>query len=179
MDEIYENPQVAKLTLLCFFHGSEHHAALSLCRYVVHIRICGGAACNKLALAAADLQHYRIVVSKYLRPSASAGTRFIYEKGGVGDVEIKQFLAKVINNTLSPIRERRKEFEKDISSIYRMLEENSKRASFEASKKLKQVRRHLSVDYFTDYKFIEKQQKAFNKEHRDEENLKAYLAKKK
>lgn len=102
-----------------------------------------------------------------------------YEKGGVGDVEIKQFLAKVINNTLSPIRERRKEFEKDISSIYRMLEENSKRASFEASKKLKQVRRHLSVDYFTDYKFIEKQQKAFNKEHRDEENLKAHLAKKK
>ena len=73
----------------------------------------------------------------------------------------------------------RKELEKDISSIYRMLEENSKRASFEASKKLKQVRRHLSVDYFTDYKFIEKQQKAFNKEHRDEENLKAYLAKKK
>ena len=85
----------------------------------------------------------------------------------------------MINNTLSPIRERRKELEKDISSIYRMLEENSKRASFEASKKLKQVRRHLSVDYFTDYKFIEKQQKAFNKEHRDEENLKAYLAKKK
>lgn len=102
-----------------------------------------------------------------------------YQKGGVGDVEVKQFLAKVINSTLDPIRKKRHELEKDISSIYKKLEANSLKAREEASKTLNVVRRRLDLNYFTDYKFIEKQQKNFNKLHKQEEERLAYLAKQK
>ena len=32
-----------------------------------------------------------------------------YERGGLGDVTVKRFLAEVLNDTLDPIRKRRKE----------------------------------------------------------------------
>ena len=102
-----------------------------------------------------------------------------YQKGGVGDVEVKNFLAKVINNTLDPFRKRRHELEKDIPSIYKMLEENSKLARIEASKTLQVVRRKLMINYFEDTNFIEKQQKAYNKLHKEEEARLAYLLKQK
>lgn len=102
-----------------------------------------------------------------------------YQKGGVGDVEVKQFLAKVINNTLDPIRKKRHELEKDIASIYKKLESNSLKAREEASKTLNVVRRRLDLNYFNDFKFIEKQQKNFNKIHKQEEERLVYLAKQK
>lgn len=101
-----------------------------------------------------------------------------YEKGGVGDVEVKNFLAKVINKTLEPFRKKRHELEKDINSIYKMLEDNSKLAREEASKTLSIVRRRMDLHYFIDFKFIEKQQKNYNKRHKEEEDRLAYLAKK-
>lgn len=102
-----------------------------------------------------------------------------YQKGGVGDVEVKNFLAKVINKTLNPFRIKRHELEKDIPSIYKMLEENSKLARIEANKTLQVVRRKLMINYFEDSKFIEKQQKMYNKLHKEEEDRIAYLLKQK
>ena len=102
-----------------------------------------------------------------------------YEEGGLGDVEVKRFLARVINDVLEPIRQRRHEYENDIPSVYKILEEGSIKARAKAEETVRRVRRALKINYFEDRKLIEKQIKRFNKQHRDEENLKAYLAKQK
>ena len=48
-----------------------------------------------------------------------------YARGGLGDVKVKKFLNNVMQEELEPIRKRRKEFEKDIPEIYRILKEGS------------------------------------------------------
>ena len=44
-----------------------------------------------------------------------------YRRGGLGDVKVKKFLTAIMQETLEPIRTRRKEFEQDIPAIYAML----------------------------------------------------------
>ncbi len=102
-----------------------------------------------------------------------------YREGGLGDVEVKKFLAKVINDVLNPIRKRRHELENDIPAVYKILEEGSLKAREKAMQTLRRVRRALKINYFEDKKLIEKQVKRFRKQHQDEENLRAYLAKQK
>ena len=43
-----------------------------------------------------------------------------YQRGGLGDVKVKKFLNKVLEEELSPIRARRAEYEKDIEGVYRI-----------------------------------------------------------
>ena len=77
---------------------------------------------------------------------------------------MKKFLNKVIQEELAPIRERRKEFEKDIPAVYRMLEEGSKKAEAVAAETLAQVKRSMKINYFEDRALIEEQAKRFNSE---------------
>ena len=44
-----------------------------------------------------------------------------YQRGGLGDMKVKRFLLNILQAELEPIRNRRKEFEKDIPAIYDML----------------------------------------------------------
>jgi len=55
-----------------------------------------------------------------------------YRKGKVGDVEVKQKLAKAINDFLDPIRERRVTFEKNKEQVEEYLIEGTKRMRTEA-----------------------------------------------
>lgn len=102
-----------------------------------------------------------------------------YRRGGLGDVTVKRFLVKVLNDVLEPIRQRRHEFEKDIASVYRILEEGTAKAREAAAKIAFRARRAMGINYFEDKKHIEKQQKAFNKAHEQEAKLAEYLAKQK
>lgn len=102
-----------------------------------------------------------------------------YEKGGLGDVQVKNFLAKVLNDILTPIRERRRVYEQDIYGVYKILEEGSKKAEERASQTLARVRRSLGIRYFEDKKLIEKQAKAYKKKIAQEDALKAYKEKQK
>ena len=102
-----------------------------------------------------------------------------YRRGGLGDVTVKRFLAKVLNDVLEPIRQRRHEFEKDIASVYRILEEGTAKAREAAAKIAFRARRAMGINYFEDKKHIEKQQKAFNRAHEQEAKLAEYLAKQK
>ena len=102
-----------------------------------------------------------------------------YERGGLGDVTVKKFLANVLNDTLEPIRQRRKEFENDIEGVYKILEEGSKKAEAKAASIALRARRKMGIDYFENHKLIEKQQKAYKKAHEQEAALAAYLAKNK
>lgn len=70
-----------------------------------------------------------------------------YRKGGLGDVKIKLFLNNILQELLEPIRNRRKELEKNIDSIYEMLFENSKFASTVAAKTLEKMKRAMGIDY--------------------------------
>lgn len=71
-----------------------------------------------------------------------------YEKGGLGDVKIKKFLANVINETLTPIREKRKYYEQNLDYVYKILEEGSKQARKKSEEVLKRVRNSIGVEYF-------------------------------
>ena len=51
-----------------------------------------------------------------------------YQKGGLGDVKIKRYLNKVLEEELGPIRERREKFAQNPDAVYEMLLEGSKKA---------------------------------------------------
>ncbi len=121
-------------------------------------------------------EHFKKYLPEY--PNLEA-LKAKYENGGLGDVTVKRFLASVLNDVLSPIRENRKKYEQDIPAVYKILEEGSLKAREKAGETLKRVRASLKLNYFDDKKFIEKQNKAFKKKLADEEKLKAYLEKQK
>ena len=75
-----------------------------------------------------------------------------YERGGLGDVKIKKFLYEVLEDTLTPIREKRKYYEENIDLVYDMLEEGSKKARLKASEVLNRVRNAIGINYFEDKK---------------------------
>jgi len=71
-----------------------------------------------------------------------------YRRGGVGDVKIKKFLYQVLEDILTPIREKRHYYEKHLDEVYSMLQDGSKKARMVASETLNQVRNAIGVNYF-------------------------------
>lgn len=71
-----------------------------------------------------------------------------YQHGGLGDVEIKNYLFEVINEVLEPIRKKRKEYEMNPDFVYKMLEEGSRRANKVADETLQEVRKAMGINYF-------------------------------
>ena len=71
-----------------------------------------------------------------------------YRKGGLGDVMIKNFLNEVLNDTLEPIRRRRKELEQDIPYVYEVLRKGSEVARAAAAETLADVKRSMRINYF-------------------------------
>ena len=71
-----------------------------------------------------------------------------YRKGGLGDVMIKNFLNEVLNDTLEPIRQRRKELEQDIPYVYEVLRKGSEVARAAAAETLADVKRSMRINYF-------------------------------
>ncbi len=76
-----------------------------------------------------------------------------YRRGGLGDVKIKLFLNNILQELLSPIREKRKELEKNLDQIYEMLFENSKKASEVARDTIAKMKDAMGINY---YKFLSK-----------------------
>jgi len=71
-----------------------------------------------------------------------------YRKGQVGDIEVKKYLAKILNNFLDPIRKRRAEFEKQPELVDKILKEGTQKAREEAKKTLEEVKKAMKLDYF-------------------------------
>ena len=71
-----------------------------------------------------------------------------YQRGGLGDVKVKKFLNKVLEEELGPIRERRKMWEQRIPDVYDILQEGSKVAEKKAAETLKDVREAMKINYF-------------------------------
>lgn len=71
-----------------------------------------------------------------------------YRQGGLGDVMVKNFLDAVLNDTLEPIRARRREYEKDIPYVYEVLRKGSEEARAVAAQTLADVKRAMKINYF-------------------------------
>ena len=71
-----------------------------------------------------------------------------YRRGGLGDVMIKNFLNEVLNDTLEPIRQRRKALEQDIPYVYEVLRKGSEVARAAAAETLADVKRNMRINYF-------------------------------
>ncbi|MDE5780202.1 MAG: tryptophan--tRNA ligase [Lachnospiraceae bacterium] len=85
-----------------------------------------------------------------------------YTRGGLGDVKVKKFLNNVIQEELEPIRNRRKEFEKDIPSVYDMLKKGTENAREVAAQTLSDVKSKMKINYFDDMELIAEQSKKYN-----------------
>lgn len=78
-----------------------------------------------------------------------------YQRGGLGDVKIKKFLNKIIQEELEPIRVRRKAYEQDIASVYEILRTGSEKAREAAAQTLDEVKRAMKINYFDDQALIQ------------------------
>ena len=86
-----------------------------------------------------------------------------YSRGGLGDVKVKKFLNNVLQETLEPIRNRRKELEKDIPAIYEMLKKGSEEAEKVAAQTLADVKAAMKINYFDDLDLIRSQAERYGK----------------
>ena len=77
-----------------------------------------------------------------------------YRKGGLGDSKIKNFLFAVMEEMLTPIRERRHYYEQRIEEVLDILKTGTKEASLMADETLSEVKNAMGINYFEDEKFI-------------------------
>lgn len=85
-----------------------------------------------------------------------------YKQGGLGDVVIKRFLAKILCEVIKPIREKREELLQNLDYVYEVLKTGTKVANEKANGTLKEVREHMGIDYFDNNKFLEEMKEKFN-----------------
>ncbi|MGL4348760.1 MAG: tryptophan--tRNA ligase [Chlamydiales bacterium] len=66
-----------------------------------------------------------------------------YQRGGLGDSKVKQYLFEVLEEWIAPIRARREEFAKNPDGVRRILHEGSEKAREVACSTLKEFRRAM------------------------------------
>lgn len=71
-----------------------------------------------------------------------------YKKGGLGDIEIKKRLAGVLKELITPIRERRKEYENDPKKVEKILKEGTANAREIGAETMKEIRKAMKINYF-------------------------------
>jgi len=70
-----------------------------------------------------------------------------YQRGGLGDSVVKNYLFEVLNDFLTPIRQRRRELAKDKGEILKILLKGSEKAHQAAEKTLQEVKKAMFLDY--------------------------------
>lgn len=71
-----------------------------------------------------------------------------YRKGGLGDVELKKRLIQVLEELLRPIRDKRKQLEKDKASVMKILQEGTEEGRRVAQKVVEDVKEAMKLIYF-------------------------------
>lgn len=88
-----------------------------------------------------------------------------YTRGGLGDVKVKKFLNNVLQEELSGVRSKRKEWEKDIPAVYEILHKGSLKAREAAVKTLDSVKNSMKINYFDDHALITGQSEKYVQEN--------------
>ncbi len=70
-----------------------------------------------------------------------------YQKGGLGDMKVKNYLLEVLEGQLAPIRERRKMFEQDKSQVMRIALEGSAKVFDISLRTIKDVKEAMGINY--------------------------------
>ena len=83
------------------------------------------------------------------------------QRGGRGDMKVKRFLNAVLQAELEPIRNRRKEYQKDIPYVYEILKKGSEKAESVAADTLRDVKEAMKINYFEDLELINAQAEKF------------------
>ena len=71
-----------------------------------------------------------------------------YQKGGLGDVKIKNILVDVLEELLEPFREKRHYYEERMDEVMEILRSGTKKAQDKANITLKEVKRAMTINYF-------------------------------
>ena len=91
-------------------------------------------------------------------------------------MKVKKFLNSVLQTTLEPIRNRRREYEKNIDYVYEVLRKGSEKAEETAANTLHEVKEAMKINYFDDKELILQQQKEFDEAAKEREALEARKA---
>lgn len=86
-----------------------------------------------------------------------------YQRGGLGDVKVKKLLNNILQAELSPIRERRAMWQKDIPGVYEILRHGSQVAREEAGRTVDDVKRAMRINYFEDGALIRSHVEKYSK----------------
>ncbi len=87
-------------------------------------------------------------ISKYSDFSSLNEMKEKYKSGGLGDVKIKKILFDILEEMLTPIREKRKYYEENINEVYEILKKGTENAKKQANKTLQEVKKAIMIDYF-------------------------------
>ena len=71
-----------------------------------------------------------------------------YKRGGLGDVKIKKFLFNILNELLTPIREKRLEISQNPAYVDEILQEGTLKARKIAKENMIKFKKALRIDYF-------------------------------
>ena len=87
-------------------------------------------------------------IKKYSEFNSLSEMKSKYQEGGLDDVAIKNVLYNVIEEILTPIREKRKYYEENIDLVKEILKKGTEEAKNDASKTLDKVKKAIGIDYF-------------------------------
>ena len=87
-------------------------------------------------------------IRKYSEFSSLDEMKKKYEKGGLGDVKIKKVLYEVLEELLTPIREKRSYYENNMDEVKEILKNGTMKAKKKAKETLKEVKKAIGIDYF-------------------------------
>lgn len=76
-----------------------------------------------------------------------------YRRGGLGDMMVKNFLTAVLNDTLEPIRQRRKELEQNLPYVFEVLRKGTEEARKVAAQTLAEAKKAMRINYFDEGEF--------------------------
>ncbi|MBQ8615100.1 MAG: tryptophan--tRNA ligase [Clostridia bacterium] len=71
-----------------------------------------------------------------------------YARGGLGDMKIKKFLNSILQDLIAPIRDRRKELEKNPEAIFEILRKGTEKARKVAYENLIKLKTNMGINYF-------------------------------
>ena len=88
------------------------------------------------------------MIKKYSDFNSLSDMKSKYQQGGLGDVAIKNVLYEILEEILTPIREKRKYYEENIDLVKEILKKGTEEAKNDASKTLNEVKKAIGIDYF-------------------------------
>ena len=89
-------------------------------------------------------------IQKYSEFSSLQEMKDKYQQGGLGDVKIKKVLYEIIEEVLTPFREKRKYYEEHMDEVRKILHDGTMKAREAAHKTLMEVKNAININYFNE-----------------------------